>query len=432
MSRSFTLDGSVATDIAPEISANTRLPYTPDGVRAPLDSPLTFDTSCGGVRRAPSSSSSPLKRKRSKTTIEPSTPQAMASTSSPSPSRKHSPPPLTIPYIRHHDSETPDDQDAAASEPEPPSPVPTEIIDDPSAPKEEIDVVAVAKAAGAKVRDFAYEDCALPRVPEVWHNPQNALAQHDAYVRTPAVRADGHRLSGKSLHRLLAIGWVTRKEAEGHWRDADWEDLRAYTDRPQGAHPFLVSARHRKPTAAYRKALRVKFYGDAQDLIAEELIYVPPDEPGMDDGADGEYAAVLPGARAADARTGDDAHLDKRRRVVDSAPRPPVFTRAGPSAAQPGIASRLPLSLFASRGGSTAPPAPAAFTPMCRVPSGRASRADIGQEGGTPPPSASPATPPSSRQTSQTDVGAAPAPVEPPPPPRTRTLGRSQTLLRVQ
>lgn len=84
----------------------------------------------------------------------------------------------------------------------PPSPVPTEIID-----VEPEDFVSTSKRHGVKVRDFLLEPTTV-RAPEVWVRPIQTLAQHDTYIRRPH-SAQYYSLSGKSLWRLLKIGWVS-------------------------------------------------------------------------------------------------------------------------------------------------------------------------------------------------------------------------------
>ncbi|KAI0643398.1 hypothetical protein C8Q79DRAFT_978705 [Trametes meyenii] len=165
------------------------------------------------------------------------------------------------------------------------SPAPTEIVDDVHENDEEC--MEKAKAAGVKVRDFAYEPLAKPRdlrAPEVWTNPRETLVMHDRYVRTSLRRADNYRLSGKLLHRLLAINWVTQEEAEANWRPEDWKAVQEYVTRPLGAYPFCIPSGCKKPTAAYRAYMRKDKYLPLPDDLPEEKILVPADEPGMDDG----------------------------------------------------------------------------------------------------------------------------------------------------
>ena len=81
---------------------------------------------------------------------------------------------------------------------------PTEIVDFDDRTGEEH--MENAKAAGVKVRDFAYEP--LPkerdvRAPEFWSTPQEALVLHDRYIRAAPHRAANYRLPGKLLHNLL-------------------------------------------------------------------------------------------------------------------------------------------------------------------------------------------------------------------------------------
>ncbi|TFK79664.1 hypothetical protein K466DRAFT_592277 [Polyporus arcularius HHB13444] len=54
--------------------------------------------------------------------------------------------------------------------------------------------------------------------------------------------------------------------------------------RPNGPYPVCIPKSHKRPTAAYRAALRMEAFRSLDDDVPEECIYVPPDEPGMDDG----------------------------------------------------------------------------------------------------------------------------------------------------
>ncbi|KAI0824408.1 hypothetical protein BC628DRAFT_435163 [Trametes gibbosa] len=244
--------------------------------------------------------------------------------------------PLVLPIIFPSIQRTSSDAHSA-----PLSPAATEIIE---AVDKGSDVCMVkAKAAGVKVRDFAYEP--LPkardiRAPEVWNNPLEVLIMHDRYIRVGARRVDTFRLSGKLLHRLLAIGWVTQEEADSHWRDEDWKAVSDYVSRPLGAYPFTIPSGLKKPTAAYRAALRLDQHIPAEDDLPEDKIVVPADEPGMDDGPPRVDATFL--RRAVDALNGgaapykpitsgnaDTPHVDKKQRLSTPEATPPTTpTRA--------------------------------------------------------------------------------------------------------
>ncbi|KAI0700254.1 hypothetical protein C8T65DRAFT_580446 [Cerioporus squamosus] len=252
----------------------------------------------------------------------------------------------------------------------PPSPVPTEIVDDtPEKTGEEL--VEAAKAAGVKVRDFAHEPVPKtprdPRAPEMWTRALENLIQHDRYIRRHPTEAAGMRLSGKILYNLLALGWVTREEAERNWREADWKAVSEYMSRPNGPYPVCIPKSHKRPTAAYRAALRMESFHSLEDDVPEECIYVPPDEPGMDDGPQRVSSLALRRAPATSSQSpatghrdasGNDVHVDKRRRVSSTGTPP-----AGPSRTLSRTLSRSASSqlLGSSRSGTPVyeePPAP--------------------------------------------------------------------------
>ncbi|KAH9847771.1 hypothetical protein C2E23DRAFT_847400 [Lenzites betulinus] len=227
--------------------------------------------------------------------------------------------------------------------PAPLSPAATEIIE---AVDEGSDVCMVkAKAAGVKVRDFAHEPLSKGRdirAPEVWNTPLEALILHDRYIRVAARRMENYRLSGKLLHRLLAIGWVTQEEADAHWREEDWQAVSAYVSRPLGAYPFTIPSGLKKPTASYRAALRLDQHVAAPDDLPEDKIIVPADEPGMDDGPARVDAAFLRravialnggGAAANPAATSSSVeapHVDKKQRLNPPESTPPTTPPRGP------------------------------------------------------------------------------------------------------
>lgn len=168
----------------------------------------------------------------------------------------------------------------AEAVPEPPSPVPTEIID-----IDAEDFVRTSKQHGVKVRDFAYEDSkpSVPRAPEIWRNPFLSLLAHDVHIRRP--HDPDYYLPGKVLHRLLDIGLVEEEEAKRHWTPADWQRLKVYQERLQGPYPYRVGIKKPKPTAKYRVASRLQFWGDPlPGDIPDAAIYVPEDGPDSWDG----------------------------------------------------------------------------------------------------------------------------------------------------
>ncbi|KAI8977762.1 hypothetical protein BD414DRAFT_495565 [Trametes punicea] len=269
----------------------------------------------------------------------------------------------------------------------PGSPTPTEIIDDLSKTDEEC--MEEAKAAGVKVRDFAYEP--LPqgrdiRAPELWTTPLETLILHDRYIRAAPHRAANFRLSGKLLHNLLAIKWVTQEEAEFHWCDEDWKALNEYMGRPLGPYPVCIPSGMKKPTAAYRAYLRQEKFVALPDDIPEEKIFVPPDEPDMDDGPSRVDPALLRAAAAAfmgmlpdsipaptPANTPgrpDAIHVDKKRRTsgistaadIALAPR----STLPPEPVLEAMRALSRSASFASDGPSRSPTPPASDTPPRR------------------------------------------------------------------
>ncbi|KAI0367062.1 hypothetical protein BV20DRAFT_970919 [Pilatotrama ljubarskyi] len=348
--------------------------YTLSIAAPPAHPTIDIGYSATSLSRSSSASSAPsnsLKRKRSDGSM---TVTITASRATPVPEA-----PLVLPII--FPSVNRSTNDAYVS---PPSPAPTEIIEDPYKCSEVC--MEEAKAVGVKVRDFAHEP--LPkgrdiRAPELWTTPLEALVMHDRYIRVAAHRAANFRPSGRVLHRLLALNWVTQEEAEFHWRDEDWKAVNEYANRPLGAYPFCIPAGVKKPTAAYRAALRRDKYVPFQDDIPEEKIFVPEDEPGMDDGPARVDPAFLREAVATLRRSlscvssglhfgapsysppgpsdADPVHVDKKRRV--SGESPSVEAAATPENSPPTTPSRCPgqstprsASSAASSSRSSTPP----------------------------------------------------------------------------
>ena len=334
--------------------------YSLEYSAAPAHHALAISYSTGSLPRCSSTaSSSPLKRKRSDLAMT----VTEVSLAVPRPGLPLTP--IILPSIYTN----PDDPYVA-----PPSPVPTEIFEDESDKTGE-EFMEDAKATGVKVRDFAYEPVSRtprdPRAPELWTRALENLIIHDRYIRRHPTEADSMRLPGKTLYRLLALGWVTREEAEHNWRAADWKAVEDYTSRPNGPYPVCIPKSHRRPTAAYRTVLRKECFLTLEDDVPEECIYVPPDEPGMDDGlrrpppsvfglplaphptpvldppTPGPHQRGLAPPQPAGHRdaTGNDVHADKRRRV--SAPATPSATPpAGPSRTLSRTLSRSASSQF--------------------------------------------------------------------------------------
>ncbi|KAI0701299.1 hypothetical protein BC835DRAFT_1323219 [Cytidiella melzeri] len=216
---------------------------------------------------------SPLKRKHSRISVD--TPMRRATDRTDmSPSQTTGRP---LPYQLNLSNLPLFSADAVA---EPPSPVPTEIID-----IEGEDFVRTAKNHGVKVRDYAYEGPkpGVSLAPELWRNTFMSLLSHDMHIRRPS--DPNFELSGKLLRRLLDVKLVTEEEAKRHWTPVDWQRLKAYDERPQGAYPYCVAMKRPRPSISYRIAARMQFYGDPLPSdIPDSAIYMPEDGPGMWEG----------------------------------------------------------------------------------------------------------------------------------------------------
>ena len=255
--------------------------------------------------------------------------------------------PVTLPDIPHD----PDGPYVA-----PPSPTPTEIVEDPPHESSEERMVD-AKGAGVKVRDYAYEPV-QKRAPEVWTTPLEALILYDRYLRThPSIR-DRYRPTGKSLYNLVRVGWITDKEAEQNWTPENCNDVREYLSRPNAPYPISLLPSAKRPTRMYRATLRTAMYpvGDDEKHLPqtpESKLYVPEDEPDMDDGPPriptrwsmlSQYSSLAqktgPPTCAKSSKTAsakrtlskdEDAHARKRRRLSGTptpADVPPAAKRA--------------------------------------------------------------------------------------------------------
>ena len=142
--------------------------------------------------------------------------------------------------------------------PEPVSPVPTEIATDlpvvELTPEERRESL---RAAGIKVRDFAYEP--MPnacKAPEVF-DPVPSLIAADWHMRNP--HKNYGLLTPKGLFRLVKIGWLTLAEVAQHFSPVEFAMLKEYNDLPdERRYPFVVPARERMPTPSRRVRMRRK------------------------------------------------------------------------------------------------------------------------------------------------------------------------------
>jgi hypothetical protein len=140
--------------------------------------------------------------------------------------------------------------------PEPASPAATEIACDLShpepSPEERIETL---RAAGIKVRDFAYEPTPISiKAPEVF-DPVPCLIAADWHMRNR--KTNRGLLSPKALFRLLKMGWLTLAHVEHYFAPFAYLALARYNDEPdERRYPFVVSHKESKPTPSQRVRLR--------------------------------------------------------------------------------------------------------------------------------------------------------------------------------
>jgi hypothetical protein len=137
------------------------------------------------------------------------------------------------------------------------SPAPTEIAPDipdyitEPTPEERIQAL---KAAGIKVRDFAYEPQPTSiKAPEVF-DPLPSLIATDWHMRNP--EKNHGVLSGKALFRLIKLGWLSMSEVAKRVHVREYTALAQYSDRPdEGRYPFVAPAEP-MPTPSQRVRMR--------------------------------------------------------------------------------------------------------------------------------------------------------------------------------
>ena len=110
-------------------------------------------------------------------------------------------------------------------------------------------------AAGIKVRDFALEP--MPnalKAPEVF-DPVPHLIALDWHLRNPHNKYGV--LSGKSLFRLIKMGWVELADLRGKMHTRDDAALAFYNSLPdERRYPFVVPPDQEIPTPSQRVRLR--------------------------------------------------------------------------------------------------------------------------------------------------------------------------------
>jgi len=141
--------------------------------------------------------------------------------------------------------------------PEPASPATTEIAYD-IIPVEQSDEERTEslRAAGIKVRDFAYEP--MPnssKAPEVF-DPVPCLIAADWHMRNP--EKNYGLLSPKGLFRLIKMGWLTLADVRMNFHPREYTALAQYNDRPdEQRYPFIaVPPNESIPTPSQRVRLR--------------------------------------------------------------------------------------------------------------------------------------------------------------------------------
>jgi len=141
--------------------------------------------------------------------------------------------------------------------PEPASPAATEIAYD-IGPVEQSseERMETLRAAGIKVRDFAYEP--IPKsskAPEVF-DPVPCLIAADWHMRNPD--KNHGLLSPKALFRLIKMGWLTLTEIRRYFNPYDYVALAHYNDKPdEQRYPFVAACQNESiPTPSQRVRLR--------------------------------------------------------------------------------------------------------------------------------------------------------------------------------
>jgi hypothetical protein len=141
--------------------------------------------------------------------------------------------------------------------PEPASPAATEIACDiglvEQSPEEHLETL---RAAGIKVRDFAYEP--MPnssKAPEIF-DPVPCLIAADWHMRNPD--KNHGLLSPKALFRLIKMGWLTLADIRRYFDPYEYVALAHYNDKPdEQRYPFVVASHNESiPTPSQRVRLR--------------------------------------------------------------------------------------------------------------------------------------------------------------------------------
>lgn len=141
--------------------------------------------------------------------------------------------------------------------PEPASPAVTEIAYDIGHVEQQHEErLETLRAAGIKVRDFAYEP--MPnsnKAPEVF-DPVPSLIAADWHMRNP--ENNRRLLNPKGLFRLIKIGWLTLDDVRQYFNPYEYVALAHYNDKPdEQRYPFVVASKNESmPTPSRRVRLR--------------------------------------------------------------------------------------------------------------------------------------------------------------------------------
>jgi hypothetical protein len=200
-------------------------------------------------------------------------------------------------------------------QPPTPSPAPTEIAPD----VEQIEMtaqdhVATLLAEGIKVRDFIHEPVPNScKAPELF-DPVPSLIATDWHMRNP--QKNHGLLSGKSLFRLVKIGWLSMDEVERRVHGRELSALTKYSERlEEERYPFVVVPppnNGQMPTPSQRVRMRrnAGFQSRPDDVPDREFFGYDPT--GHSD-EEGDHHSIPPEAEEVGTKT--EERQTKRRKV---------------------------------------------------------------------------------------------------------------------
>jgi hypothetical protein len=218
-------------------------------------------------------------------------PTTHTSTSDTLPSKRPKP---TLSLNHPIDNTMPEPSSSSSSSthcPEPASPAATEIAYDIShvEPLPE-DHMEALRAAGIKVRDFAYEPTPnSSKAPEVF-DPVPSLIAADWHMRNP--EKNYGLLSPKGLFRLIKMGWLSVADVRLNLHPREYAALAQYNDRPdEQRYPFVVVPPGQPiPTPSQRVRLRRQagLCSHPDDVPDSEFFGYDPTGFSDDEGEEGE------------------------------------------------------------------------------------------------------------------------------------------------